>query len=407
MPSSAIISIGNELLLGRTLNTNMAWLAAELASLGVPAEYSVTVKDESEAIGEALKHCWERFDVVITTGGLGPTDDDISKRAIADFFGVELVFDAEVWARVQAMFAARKMPTPQVNRNQALVPKGFTALRNERGTAPGLYFSQGSKRFFAFAGVPLEMKHVFETGAKPLLVEAYGLREAISQKTLHTFGISESALAEKLAGIIIPSGVNLAWLPQTGRVDLRLYGADAVAIEKAAADIRPLIAEYVWGEDSDTPVSVLSELLRKQGLTLSCAESCTGGLVQAMLTELAGASDVLLGGIVAYANEVKREVLGVTKETLVKYGAVSEECAGEMARGIKSLTNSSTAISVTGVAGPEGGSSDKPVGTVCFGFSYLSQTQTRKQIFTGDRASIRYKAAEYALLTLARIIQGK
>ncbi len=407
MPASAIISIGNELLLGKTLNTNMAWLAGELALLGVPVEFSLTVKDEAEAIGNALAQCWPKYDLVITTGGLGPTDDDITKQEIARFFGAELVFDPAVWEHVQALFAARNLSTPQINRNQAMVPQGFSALRNDRGTAPGLAFSSEGKCFFAFAGVPLEMRYVFDTQARPIIRDRFGIKGSITQKTLHTHGISESALAELLAGIALPEGVNRAWLPQTGRVDLRFYGNDPNAIDSCIEQSLPLISKYVWGRDEDTPVSVLSALLKARGLTFSAAESCTGGLVQKMVTDPPGASDVFAGGVVAYANQVKLVLLKVHPETLAKYGAVSEECAREMALGIKILTNSATAISVTGVAGPDGGTELKPVGTVCFGFSCLDELSSATQIFSGDRNAIRIKAAEFAILHLVKLLQGK
>lgn len=406
MPRSAIISIGNEILLGKTLNTNLAWLAGELALLGLPVDYAVTVKDDSAAIHKALEQCWSEYDIVITTGGLGPTDDDITKRSIAEFFETDLVFDPMVWEDVQARFAIRQLPTPDINRNQAMLPRGFTALRNERGTAPGLFFTAGEKCFLAFAGVPLEMQIVFETQARDLLRERYGTDNAIVQTTLHTFGISESALAELLSGFRIPDNVNLAWLPQTGRVDLRLYGSDPDAVAGAVVDCLPWIRDFYWGQDEDTPVSVLSAWLKQRGETISVAESCTGGLVQKMITDLTGSSEIFSGGVVAYSNALKTTLLRVRAETLERYGAVSQECAREMAQGIKDLTDSSVAISVTGVAGPDGGTELKPVGTVCFGFSFLNEVTGLTQRFSGDRAGIRHKAAEFAILHLMKLLQG-
>ena len=406
MHISAIITIGNEILLGSTINTNLAWLAKELALLGLPVEFPLTVKDETKAIWQALKHAWESCDVVITTGGLGPTDDDITKREIASFFGAEMRFDAGIWANIQKNFSARNMATPEINRNQALVPEGFKSLTNLRGTAPGLFYEQGGKSFFAFAGVPLEMRHVFSTQAKPLLVAKYGSGEAIHQETLHTFGISESALAELLAGFSPLPEINLAWLPQTGRVDLRFYGRDQEKVTESANNCLKLVGDQVWGCNEDTPVSVLHNLLRKLKLTISVAESCTGGLLQKMLTDPPGASEVFLGGVVSYSNQLKQSLLRVKPETLAEHGAVSENCAQEMAVGIKNLTESSIAISITGVAGPDGGNLQKPVGTVCFGFSVLNRVWSLTQTFSGDRESIRHKAAEFALLYLIKHLQG-
>ncbi len=406
MPTSAIINIGNEILLGRTVNANLAWLAGELASLGLPVEFSLVVKDEAQAINQALRQAWESCDVVITTGGLGPTDDDITKREIASFFGMELTFDGELWEHVQKLFAARGLNAPEINRNQALVPRGFTALPNALGTAPGLCFEQGDKSFFAFAGVPLEMRHVFLTGARPFLKAKYGDAAAIHQLTLHSFGISESALAERLVGFKPLPGVNMAWLPQTGRVDLRFYGDDLNNVSATAENCRLLVSEFVWGRDEDSPASSLQGLLKAGNLKLSVAESCTGGLLQKMLTDLPGSSEVFEGGVVSYSNQLKQLLLGVSAKTLATHGAVSEACALEMVAGIKHLTESQTAISVTGVAGPDGGTPQKPVGTVCFGFSVLNRVWSLTQTFNGDRESIRHKAAEFALLTLIKDLQG-
>ncbi len=406
MIKSAIITIGNEILLGTTLHTNLAWLAGELSALGLEGENSVTVKDEAEAIRQALRQAWDSCDIVITTGGLGPTEDDITKGEIAGFFGVELRFDEDVWEHVQKRFALRNMATPQINRCQALVPEGFKVLRNEQGTAPGLFFEAGAKSFFAFAGVPMEMKHLFETKAKKILLDKYGNGHAIHLRTLHTFAISESGLAEILVDFTPPPDVKMAWLPQTGRVDLRFYGTDLDKVSETAANCLKLVKQFVWGRDVDTPVSVLHDLLLKEKLTLSAAESCTGGLLQEMVTDLAGASDIFVGGLVSYSNELKQTLLGVLPKTLSLYGAVSEECAREMALGIKDLTESQVAISITGVAGPDGGTPQKPVGTVCFGFSVLNRVWSLTQIFSGDRNTIRHKAAEFALLHLIKHLKG-
>lgn len=402
MYKSAVVTIGNEILLGTTLNTNLAWLARELSAIGLPVEFSLTVKDEPEAIFQALKQAWETCDVVITTGGLGPTEDDITKNSIASFFGAELVFEPEIWEEIQKMFAFRKMKVPECNRCQAMVPTHFKALKNERGTAPGLFFEDGSKSFFAFAGVPLEMKHVFENQAKPLLLEKYGNSNQVWQYTLHTFGVSESALAELLADFPKPGGIDLAWLPQTGRVDLRFYGLAKNAVEETANRCNALIENYVWGKNEDTPAQVLLNILQEQGLQLSVAESCTGGLAQKMITDVPGASEYFLGGVVSYSNSLKQSLLDVNPKTLLEQGAVSEQCAQEMALGIKNLTKSHVGISVTGVAGPDGGTREKPVGTVCFGFSDLQGTWSITHAFNGDRESIRFKAAEFVILTLIK-----
>jgi nicotinamide-nucleotide amidase len=403
---SAVISIGNEILLGKTTNSNLAFLAAKLAEIGIPVEFCLTVKDDSQAILESLQKAVAECDVVISTGGLGPTEDDITKATIARFFGCELEFDPSIWEHVQRLFAARNMPTPQINRSQAMVPRGFTALRNDRGTAPGLFYEHSGKCFFALAGVPLEMAHVFLQRIIPILRDRYPALKPVVQRTLHTFNISESALAEIIDQGRIPPAVSFAWLPQTGRVDLRLYGTDIGAISEAEKYLMSTIPRLIWGRDEDTPTSKLGELLLAKGLTLSTAESCTGGLVGKMCTDLAGASDYYLGSVVAYSNDLKESLLGVDKELIAKYGAVSEECALMMAQGIKRLTKSGTAISVTGVAGPSGGTMEKPVGTVCFGFAVLDENWTLRTVFTGTRETIRHKAAEFAILSLTKYLSG-
>ncbi len=404
---AALITIGNEILLGKTLNSNMAFLGSELAKLGIPVEYAVTIKDDPEAIIKALSETWDRFDVVISTGGLGPTEDDLSKSAIARFFGVQQHFEEEVWTLVQKLFAQRGMPTPEINRCQAMVPDGFEALRNDRGTAPGLHYQSEGKHFFALQGVPLEMRFIYENHIADILKAAYPDLRPIFQKTLHTHGISESRLAELFSLSDLPEKVSLAWLPQTGRVDMRFYGTSPEAIDKGIAAALKEINPYVWSNEDKSPAEVLTGLMLTNGNTISVAESCTGGWVSKLITDVAGASNIFSSGVIAYANEIKVNTLKVDKNILEAKGAVSEECALAMAKGIKLLTGSSFAISTTGIAGPSGGTATKPVGLVCFGFIADRMFWTKKQIFTGDRDSIRFKAAEFALLEIIRYMQGR
>lgn len=394
-----IINIGNELLLGRTINTNLSWLGDKLAEIGLPITRSVIIQDEPEEIQLTLKREWQQNDIVIMTGGLGPTDDDLTKKVIAEFFDKELEFRKEVWRDVQEIFFRRNLVVPEINRNQAMVPEGFIALKNTVGTAPGLYFSQDKKSLFALPGVPLEMKTLFERHITAILKDKYQ-RESIIVKQLHTWNISESALAEQLKDLKIPEGIKLAWLPQTGRVDLRIYGNDINLIEKLNAEIKVIAQEWIWGEDDDTPQAVLNELMISKKLTLAVAESCTGGLVQELITSVSGVSKYFNGGIVSYSNEVKINQLKVKSETIEKFGAVSVETAAEMALGVRTELKADIGISITGIAGPEGGSEEKPVGTVCFGISDKAQLITHKVVFNGTRDSIRFKAAEYILLFL-------
>lgn len=413
--TAALITVGNEILLGKTLNTNMAFLGAELAQCGIPLTYAIIVKDEAEDIQAALHATWGKYDVVISTGGLGPTDDDITKATIAGFFGKQLHFDDQVWQHVQQLFAVRGIAIPQSNRCQAMVPDDFIPLKNERGTAPGLYYKDGDKLFFALQGVPLEMKHIFSTHITGILQSCYKDAKPVFQRTVHTHGISESGLSELLSldmcleGLPLASRqhLSLAWLPQTGRVDLRFYGDSPALIDTAIETALKVISPYVWGFDDDDPAQTLLGLLLKNGNTLSVAESCTGGWLQKLITDVDGCSQSYMGGIVSYSNDLKQSALKVSDVTLNSQGAVSRTCASEMVMGIKLLTNSSHAISVTGIAGPTGGSVEKPVGTVYFGFVAEAKHWTIKQIFTGDRDSIRLKAAEFAILELCKEFQGR
>lgn len=404
---AALITIGNEILLGKTVNTNLAWLGQQMAGLGIPVSWSVVIQDEREAILKALGEAWLNSDIVISTGGLGPTEDDITKSCIAEFFGKSLYFDAEVWEHVQRLFSRRGVPIPDLNRNQAMVPEGFRVLKNELGTAPGLAYGDDNKLFCAMQGVPMEMQHIFHERLVPIIKEMYPGMKPVIQRTLHTWGISESRLAELYHLSDLPPGVSLAWLPQTGRVDLRFYGPDRNAITQAEQCAMKAVSEYVWGFDNDRPAEALLHSLTKYNASLSVAESCTGGWVQKLLTDIPGASEHLLGGVVTYANDLKMKLLQVPQDVLENDGAVSEACALAMAHGVKQLTGSDYAISVTGIAGPDGGSESKPVGTVWFGFEAHGYSWAKKQIMNGNRESIRYKAAEFAILEMIKHLRSR
>jgi len=405
--NAAIITIGNEILMGKTINTNLAYLGSELAKQGIFVEYALTVKDEPNAIKQALQDTWGKYKIVITTGGLGPTEDDLTKSAISEFFGKKQHFDDNIWEHIQKMFAFRNIPLPETNRSQAMVPDDFIPLRNDLGTAPGLFYREGDFLFFALQGVPSEMKHIFETHIKDIITQNCPDAKPLSIKTLRTYGIAESRLAELFTLSNLPEGVSLAWLPQIGRVDLRFYGTDANKVEEAVKKALPVIKPFVWGYDEESPAEILLALLWKNIYTLSVAESCTGGLVQKLITDIPGSSNSFLGGVIAYSNAVKKNLLNVSDTVLETEGAVSETCALQMAEGIKSLTKSTCSISITGIAGPDGGTAEKPVGMVCFGFIAAEKHWSKKQFFTGDREIIRIKAADFAILTLIQHLQGR
>lgn len=402
---SAIICIGNELLLGRTVNSNLAWLGRQLADLGMPVAYSETIPDEPAAIQEALEYCWQKYDLVITTGGLGPTQDDITKAVIAEFFNKDLHFDEEVWEHIQQMFSRRGVKMPDSNRSQAMVPDGFAVLNNMRGTAPGLHYEASGKHFFALQGVPAEMKYIYETHIKGILQAALPDSSALLVRNIHTYGVAESALAELLNLNCLPEGVMLAWLPQTGRVDLRIYGSEAKALAVAEAYVLEQCKQYVWGYDEDTPAGNLLRLLKSKNYSISLAESCTGGLVQKLITDVAGASEYFLGGLVSYSNRIKQELLKVQPEILEKYGAVSSQCVQSMAGNVQQLFGSDVSLAISGIAGPGGGTPDKPVGTVYLSWCIKEKQYDLHKVFTGDREQIRLKAAEAAILELLNSLQ--
>lgn len=401
----SIINIGNELLLGRTVNTNLSWLACHLTDMGMLVHRSVTVRDKAIEIKKAIRQEWNNSDVVFITGGLGPTKDDITKRVLCDVFDTELIFNDTVWGEVQNRFLSRNLVVPEINRSQAMVPSGFIALKNQWGTAPGLYLQQNGKSLFALPGVPLELQVIFQNNIEGIIRKQYAL-SSLYIHNIHTWKISESALAEKLSELKVPKSVQLAWLPQTGRVDLRIYGNDSDRINITKVKLTELIADYIWGENQDTPQSVLHKILSDKNLTIAIAESCTGGLVQQIITSEPGASRIFLGGIVAYSNNTKKNILKVKTETLNKFGAVSEETAQEMAIGIQHIMGSDIGMSITGIAGPEGSSAVKPLGTVYLGIVIGNEFFTTKQIFSGNRETIRIKASEYLILSLIELLRS-
>lgn len=401
--SAAIITIGNEILLGKTINTNLAFIAKNLAFLGIDLIESKTVKDDKIAITSALKNLWERFDIVITTGGLGPTVDDITKRTIADFFEKELEFKEELWENVKHRFAKRKIEIPKINENQALLPQDFVALKNDFGTAAGLFYQENKKMFFSLPGVPIEMKNIFTEEIIPILKNNYNLK-AISQTTIHTFDITESKLAEKLTDFQT-GDINLAFLPQTGRVDLRLYGSDFAEIARCKSKLQTLLSDYIIGFDKNSISEIFHEFMLKNNLTISAAESCTGGLLQKMLTDNSGSSKYFWGGVVSYSNDIKNRILNVRKSSLDNFGAVSKEVAEEMVAGLNAKFNTDISVSITGIAGPEGGTEEKPVGTVFVSFFIKGKIFTERYIFSGNREHIRQKTAEKVLVRTMHYIE--
>ena len=403
-----LVTIGTELLLGLTLDTNGAEIALSLADRGIRVTRRASVADGPEDIRDAVSDALRRTRAVLTTGGLGPTRDDVTKKVIAELYGAPLEFDESVWSDLLARFARLQRTPPESNRVQAEVPRGAVVLKNRWGTAPGLWLEGAPGLTIVLPGVPSEMRKLLEHEVVPRLT-ARAAGAVIRSRLVRTTGIAESLLAERLGDIepeIAP--VTLAYLPGLEGVDLRLSAWQLPADEadrklRSAADVvKARAGECVYADGDQDLAALVLERARSQRVRLSVAESCTGGLLGARLTEIPGSSDVFVGGVIAYDNGVKREALGVPASLIDEHGAVSESVARAMAEGAGRRFGTDAALSVTGIAGPAGGSPEKPVGTVWIGCTIQGTTRARQFVFPGSRHEIRARATQAALLLLYR-----
>ena len=408
-----LVTIGTELLLGMTVDTNGAEIARALAAQGVRVIRRVSVADGPAEIRSAVADGLKRTGAVLTTGGLGPTRDDITKRVIAELYGAPLEFDETVWANLVERFTRLMRTPPESNRSQAEVPRGAVVLRNRWGTAPGLWLEGPPGLTVMLPGVPLEMRRLLEHEVVPRLA-ARASGSVIRSLVVRTSGIPESALAERLGHVereIAP--LTLAYLPGLEGVDLRLSAWDLASDEadrrlRTAADLlRARAGECVYGEGESDLAALVLEKARSGGLRLAVAESCTGGLIGARLTEIPGSSDVFVGGVIAYDNGVKEDMLDVPASLLEVHGAVSDPVARAMAQGAAQRFGVEAAVSVTGIAGPGGGTESKPVGTVWIACALGGDIQSRRILFPGTRHEIRARAAQAALLLLFRCLAGE
>ena len=404
-----LITIGNELLLGETVDGNSAWLGRELAAAGIRVQRRATVGDDEDAIVDAVQSALRRAEVVICTGGLGPTHDDLTRSAVARLFQRDLRIDEALLESIRARFRSRGLEMAPINRVQAEVPTGAIVLPNARGTAPGLVVEDGARAVILLPGVPFEMRGLVREHVLPYLARRWPDRpHPILSRMIRTTGIAESRLAEKLGAAVDEAApVTVAFLPDVTGVDLRLTSWGALPAEAAVAAfdacerrVRELVGRYVYATGEEDLVAGVGAALRAAGRTLAVAESCTGGLLAKRLTDPAGASDFFLGGVVAYANEVKVAQLGVLPGTLDAHGAVSEATAVEMARGARQRFGADAALAITGVAGPGGGSEEKPVGLVFIAAAVDEEIEARRYHFGGDRDEIRGRSAQAALALL-------
>jgi nicotinamide-nucleotide amidase len=411
---SALVAVGEELLLGRTVDTNGAWLATRLAELGSPTVQKVTVGDRDADIRESLEWAMRRAAIVVFSGGLGPTDDDRTRAAVAAGLGLELDLDDEILAALTERYRKRGYDAlPPANRRQALVPRGALVLRNPVGTAPGLIMETRGGVVALLPGVPRELKALFP-GVADEIRRRFGTKlRPVHSVTLHTTGIPESVLAPRIEEAMssAPEEVEVAYLPDLTGVDLRLTVRDRAepearaALEMAGELLSEVVEPYlIPGESGDLARAVLDQLAER-GWLLGLGESCTGGLVAKRLTDVPGSSAVLAGGVVAYANDAKSRLLGVDADLIETHGAVSEPVARAMARGAAQAFGARCGIGVTGVAGPAGGAPDKPVGTVYVSAAVEGRVVVEHHVFPGDREAVRTRAAQAALALLHRLVR--
>ncbi len=405
-----VVTIGTELLLGQTIDTNAAELGRALAAAGVEVVRHTSVADRPELIRAAVTEALDRTGFVITTGGLGPTRDDMTKREVAAVFGKALQLDETVLRALEDRFRRLGRAMPAVNRTQAEVPEGATVLPNPRGTAPGLWVEDRARVVVMLPGVPSEMRGLLAEEVLPRLA-ARGTGRVVRSRSVRTTGIAESALAERVGAIeeeIAP--LTLAYLPSTEGVDLRVtaWGLREDEAERrlaqVAAMLRERAGEHAYGADGADLAAVVLDQLRARKGRLVVAESCTGGLLGARITAVPGASSVFIGGVVAYDDVVKSGTLDVSPELLEQYGAVSEQVVSAMAEGVQRQFAVDAALAITGIAGPTGGTADKPVGTVWLAARLGAHTRALKRIFPGDRGEIRARSAQAALDLLRRVL---
>jgi len=408
-----LLTIGTELLLGFTIDTNGAEIASALAGIGVRVVRRTSVGDSPEAIRDAVRDALARTGGVVTTGGLGPTRDDMSKAVVAELFGMPLEFDEGIWQELVTRFARLgRVPAPS-NRCQAEVPRGAVVLHNRWGTAPGLWLEGPPGLVVMLPGVPGEMRKLVEHEVVPrLAARSHG--GVIRSRVVRTTGIPESTLAERLGAIeedVAP--LTLAYLPGFDGVDLRLSawglapGEADERLTSGATLLRERAGSFAYGEGDDDLAAIVLERARTRGLRIGTAESCTGGLVGGRLTEIPGSSDVFAGGVVCYANELKTTLLGVDPALIEVEGAVSESVAGAMALGALRALGVDLAVAVTGIAGPGGGSDAKPVGTVWLAVAEGDAVEARRIQIPGDRHNVRVRAAQAALALLDRRLQAR
>ncbi|RLD43790.1 MAG: competence/damage-inducible protein A [Bacteroidetes bacterium] len=408
-----IISIGDELLIGQVINTNSSWMGDKLNSVSLPVNRIIAIADTANAISSALINSMESAKLVLITGGLGPTQDDLTKATILDFFGSKLVLNMEVLDHVESFFAKRGRSLTESNRLQAMVPDNCEIVKNNQGTAPAMHFEKEGTHFVFMPGVPFEMKHIMEEWVIPYFSNKCSTRPK-AQKTVLTSGMGESFLADVISDWEnnLPENTSLAYLPSPGRVRLRVSVVADNQVEadnqlkKHVDDLVSIIPDLVYGYNDDLMETLIGKLCVNQNKTIATAESCTGGMIAQKITSVAGSSQYYKGSIVAYANEIKAKQLGIDPAIIEEYGAVSEIVVRQMAENVRRIMNVDIAISTTGIAGPDGGTEDKPVGTVWIALATKEKTIAKKYQFGTQRERNTNWTVQTALNTIRKELIG-
>lgn len=409
-----LLTIGDELLIGQVVDTNSAWMARQLNLIGARVTGKETVGDDHGEIVEALRRGLAAADVVLVTGGLGPTRDDITKKAIAEFYGLGFVFSQETFEHIARFLEHLGKAVHDAHRDQCFMPQNALLLRNKMGTAPGMWFDEAGKVVVSMPGVPYEMEYLMQNEVLPRLQKRFPA-SPILHHTLLTAGEGESVIAARIAEVEdqLPEGIKLAYLPSLGEVRLRLSatGANELQLrrllEKEALKIKKLLPELIYGEGEVKLEEVVGKLLREKNLKLGTAESCTGGYLAHRVTSVPGASEYFKGSVIAYSNEVKNSLLGVRKETLEEFGAVSEETVREMAAGAILALGTDLAVAVSGIAGPDGGTPEKPVGTIWVAVGSREKILTRRLRFGKDRQKNIHLTAVHSLNLVRKFLLGE
>ncbi len=413
MKTAAVITIGDEILIGQVTNTNAAFIGQKMSETGIEVARTVVVGDNYDGIMKVFREYFGQYDALLVTGGLGPTHDDITKKVVADFFGAKLVMDDRVLENVRDRLSKRNIPMKKVNEAQALVPEGCEVLMNHWGTAPGMLFEKEKKFFVVMPGVPHEMQNLMTEYVIPR-IRAAGVSQVIKHRVLKTTGIAESSLFELLGSVddLLDGRAKLAFLPSQFGVRLRITvkaGSEAEADEIAneiESKIRARAEKFIYSSGEVDLEEALANLLTEKRLTISVAESCTGGMIANRLTNISGSSSYFERGVVTYSNKSKTEVLRVPEELISRLGAVSEEVAAAMAEGVRKISNTDIGISTTGIAGPTGGTPDKPVGLVYIGLSDAGGTIVKKMVLPDQRLRFKERASQAALELVRRRVLG-